>query len=370
MSYTSAQIIAALKSSNRQWQFEYQIYDVTGLYLFSADVSSCTVKNDDTADVKRTITLSMREAHAAQINFATNRIMPLVKLKMPDGGSQVWSMGYFLMTNPTQQRLGLTQIPRAITGYDLGLVLSQDKLVEAYSVGAGTYYLDGVRAVLLSANLPSTLLASSLATLPAAREWDPGTAKTGVVSDLLTAINYNPLTFDGSGNPTTNPYQDPNITAPTWAYVNGSDGVIIPDDGVNETLDLTDVPNVWVRYVSSPDANSDGEGISLRSEYINSNPASPTSTATLDRSIVDYAVVSDIADQPTLDAYTQSVAQQASQVYSVVTFSSGMIPLHTSMDVITLDWGQGPLKYKETGWSLELKAGGKMTHTVQRVVTV
>lgn len=369
-SYTYAQIVAQLQSSVRHWDFEYRVFDSTGLYRFSVSDVACNIINNDLAAIKRTATLTIKESDAARINMSTDRIQPVIKLTMPDGNLQVWPMGMFLMAAPTQTHAGLVIPPRSINAFDLGLILQDDKVVDRYTVTAGTAYVDAILVVLVSSNFNNAQIVPSASVLPADRDWDPGTTKAAIINDLLKALNYATLSFDGNGVPLAGPQPDTSTAPSLYTYNVGAQGVVIPDNGFAETLDLSGVPNVFVQFVSSPDTDGTGTPIALRSEYINSNPASPTSTVSLGRNIVDYESVTDIADQSTLDASTLSAAQQASQVFSVVEFYTGLMPIHTTADILNIDWGDGSVRYKETQWSMDLKAGAQMDHQVQRVVSV
>jgi hypothetical protein len=371
MAYTNAQILAQLQAPQRTWDFEYKIFDISGAYRGDINVESCSIANNDLADIKRTANLSIAEVDAAAINFASDRIQPLIKLRMPDAGWQIWPMGMFLMASPTQVHAGLEVVPRAITAYDLGIILREDLVTGAYTVLAGTKYTDAINAVLFSAGLPAASISPSPSLLTATKEWDPGTSKYVIVNDLLNGINYASLSFDGNGIPVAIPYLDPASAPSIYNYAIGVNGVVVPDNGISETLDLSSVSNVFVLYVNSPDTDPTGAPITLISTYTNSNPSSPTSTVSLGRNIVSYQEVTDIADQATLDAAAKAAAQSASQVYSQVEFTSGMMPIHTTADVMTVDWGSGTApKYRETEWDLDLVAGGLMTHKVRKVVSV
>jgi hypothetical protein len=140
---------------------------------------------------------------------------------------------------------------------------------------------------------------------------------------------------------------------------------ILSSAGMEEELDLFNVPNKWVVVCSNAEQ-------SLFSTYMNDNPNSPTSTVSRGRTIVDYREVTDIAAQQSLDAYVQRIAFETSQVYGKITFETAINPLHDYMDVLQLEYS--PLgikdKYVETGWTMPLKAGARMKHEVRKVVSI
>lgn len=359
--YTPAQVAAQLVAPARSWRFRYRLLNRDGLVLGAPDVSDCTVTYADLADVKRTADFTIRGGQ--DINFATERIQPLIQLRMPDGGWHEWPMGVFLMASPKQRKaLYRTPAPREVTAYDLGLVLRDDKLLDRYTVQKGNRYLDGVIETLGSAQLPTTAISGNDKVVPAAMEWPPGTTKAQVINDLLGAINYRPLQFDGNGVPRVVPYQSPADAPPVWNYDLSAASVVLP--GIDETLDLSSVANAWVLVVSQPDRAE------LRSTYVNDSTTSPTSTVNVQRRIVDYREEQDAADQATLNAKTRRLAEEASQVYAKVEWDTGMMPIHGAGDVLILDSGDGPNRYRETEWSMKLAAGEVMHHAARRVVTV
>lgn len=207
-------------------------------------------------------------------------------------------------------------------------------------------------------------LTESAATMPAAREWEPGTSKLKIVNDLLRDINYGSLYFDEEGVAQVAPYRSPADRAAEWTYADDDDSLIIPR--VDQTLDLFTVPNKWVLVVSEPDRDA------LTGTYTNDDPGSPTSTVRRGRTITDFRQEQTAPDQATLDELAARLAFTASQVYEVLEFSTGINPLHSNNDVYAIEFGSLAIneKYAEHEWSMDLEAGAEMRHKARRVVTV
>lgn len=365
MTYSSQEVIAALKASTRRWTFEYRLLDWFGNHYTTPRMVSGSIENNDLADVKRTAKFLMNREDADSVNFTTDKLQPIIKLQMPDGGWQEWPMGVFLLDSPQQKYTPRNIEAREINAFDLGLILRTDLVTDRFTISKGSSYVDQIYSLLTGAGIVNFQIAGNEAVLTNDLEWDPGTSKAVIINELLAAINYSSLSFDGNGVAVAGPYQAPSEAPSIYAYNYNDDGVVLPDPGFLETLDYSSVPNVFVLYVSNPDSTP------LRSVYINSNPNSPVSTVSRQgRQVVSFEQVNDIADQATLDAAVRKKAEEASQVFAQVEFTSGMIPLHTTADVMYLDWGNGAVKYRETLWSMDLKAGAPMTHQVRRVVQV
>lgn len=212
-------------------------------------------------------------------------------------------------------------------------------------------------------NFSSQITPSTL-TLPAAIEWEPGTSRLKIVNDLLAAINYKSATFNEEGDLVCAPYINPQDRAPEYTYSVGERSLISGD--VGQTIDLFDVPNQVVLVVSNPDTPA------LYSTAQNNNPASPTSIVNRGRIIVDYESNVDAPDQATLDAKAVSTLAGFSQVYEEVTFSTPIMPVHQDSDVYNLEIEGLAIadSYNEVEWKMPLMPGGRMSHTVRKVVTV
>jgi hypothetical protein len=50
--------------------------------------------------------------------------------------------------------------------------------------------------------------------------------------------------------------------------------------------------------------------------------------------------------------------------------STGLMPFHGVGDAVGVDYGAGLGNYREVSWSMELRAGGQMTHELRRAVTL
>lgn len=281
------------------------------------------------------------------------------------GGWAEFPLGVLLLTSPKRKAGSTGSILRDVEAYDQLRVLADDSYEDRYTVTAGTNYITAVKTVLDSAGITSNFqnLTATDKTLPADRDWDPDTSKLQIINDLLGAINYRSLWFDEAGIAVAVPYVSPAVRASEYTYRDDQDSVILP--GVEHELDLFDIPNKWVVFVSEADRPS------LKSVRTNSNPDSPTSTVSRGRNIPKRIQV-EAADQASLDAIADRFAFEASQVYEGVDFETGIMPFHSDSDVLTLEYSKLGIsaKYAETSWEFQLKAGSSMKHHIRRVVTI
>jgi hypothetical protein len=255
-------------------------------------------------------------------------------------------------------------VTRNVEAYDLGQILLDDCVTTRYTVASGANVIAEVKSLLTGAGITATNLTPSSKTLPAARDWDPGTPKLEIINDLLHAIAYDDLWFDGDGVAVAAPYVSPAQRASAYTYRDDGQSVMFPE--VEQSLDLWNVPNRWVRYVSESDV------VTMRSEYTNSSASSPTSTVSRGRTITSVASA-DAVDQASLDAIVQRAAFESSQVYEVVQLATAVMPMHAHRDVLTMTYSGMDIPaqtYEEIAWGFELKAGANMKHAIRRIVTV
>lgn len=367
--YTSSQVYDTLRGryGRREARFRYDLLNSSDVKI--GELSAITggrVSNNALAEIKRTAVFELTESQETlAINYLSDRIMPWCELKMTDGGWAKFPLGVFLLSTPKRQAGRAGEVARSIEAYDKLQILVDDKFADRYRVAAGTNYISAVSTILTGAGIGITKqnLTPTASTLPTDREWEPGMKKLQAVNDLLEACNYRSLRFDESGYAVAIPYQTPDQRPVEDVYKDDDEGIIVP--AVAETVDLFAIPNKWVLVVSQPDRAV------LTSTYTNSNAASPTSTVSRGRTIVDFRQV-DAADQTALDGLAQRLASEASQVYSTVEWESWIMPHHSDFDVYELHYTALALahKYAEIAWDFDLTAGARMCHRCRRVVAI
>jgi hypothetical protein len=361
--YTKQQVMDVLHSKKgpRTLRFRYDLLDKNNRYIrtlnnvLSGEVSMCAF-----AEIKRTARFSLKDD--GQIDFLNDRIQPFVELKMP-GGFISFPQGIFLLSTPTRKDQ-TNDVFRDVEAYGGLVILRDDKFETRYVIEAGTKYYDAVINILASAGITKYNIEYTDAVLARALEFEPGKEKLFAINELLSQINFTPIWDDVNGVFTSSYYRSPAVRAIDYTYMD--DGLSVTYQGMEEELDLFNIPNKWVVVCSN------AENEPLVSSYTNENPESPTSTVNRSRMIVDYREVQDIADQASLDAYVQRIAFEASQVYGKITFETAIMPMHDYADVLEIDYS--PLnikgKYSETSWSMPLAVGAKMKHEVRKVVTI
>jgi hypothetical protein len=245
------------------------------------------------------------------------------------------------------------------------LILLEDKFDTRYRILKDTNYITAIIQIINSAGITKINIPYIDAKIKTDKEFEIGTSKLEAVNYLLQEINYTSIWVDELGNFTANPYILPNDREAEYVYRNDEMSIIRPDTSTEE-IDLFSVPNKWIVVATNPETEP------LIGKYTNDNGVSPTSTTSRRRTIVDYREVDDIASQSILDEYVRRIAYEASNVYGKFIFETAIMPHHTYMDCLYCEHtGLGVNnKYIETSWEIELKSGGKMSHSARRVIQI
>ena len=365
--YTKEQVMDQLhgtSGSRGLVKFRCELLSKDDVKLGELTAGSGRVALDSLAEIKRTAAFQVTEQEGQDIDWLNDRIRPVFCLQMPDGGFTEWPLGVFLLSSPTRADEN-RKIKRSIEAYDNSLTLKEDRFTDRYKIDVGTKYTEAITTILNGAGIWKINITAHTGTLSTDKEFEIGTTKLQAVNQLLAEINYTSVWVDENGYFTAKPYQLPVNREVEYEYRDDDLSIIHP--GANEELDLFSVPNQWVRYVSNPDKT-----VTLRSVYTNELSTSPTSTANRGRTIVDIAAVDDIYDQTTLDEYTQRKAYEASQVYGRFDFSTALMPHHSFLDCLFVEHTAYGISYKyiETGWSMDLQAGGRQVHSCRRVIQI
>jgi len=363
--YTPDRIMEALKAktATRVLAFRYDLLDSTEKFkkaLYCVEDSSSIAYNA-LADIKRTASFSLKKDD--DIDFVSDRIQAFVRLRMPDKNFVEWPVGIFLLSSPEQQDRN-DEIFYKVEAYDGLQVLIDDKFEDRYTIASGTAYTIAIKTILSGAGITKVNIENSTLTLSTYKEFDPGTTKLAAINWLLSKINFISLYVDVNGYYTSRKYIAPANRSIDITYAD--DELSILCNSLVYKMDLFNVPNKFVRYTSN------AETTSLRSVYTNTNADSPLSTVSRGRTILDIQSVDDIANQTTLDEYTERIASEASQVYGYITCETAIVPMHEHGNIVRIESSLHSIfeNFTETGWSYQLKAGARMKHSLRRLISV
>lgn len=355
--YSEREVLKALRS-HRTVSYRYELLDKNDRPIGDVTASG-SISFDSNSAIKRVASLSITEGK--EVDYLSDRIKPYMRLKVA-GKMLEFPMGVFLMSSPSRQADAIS-ISKNVECYDKTQILSDDKFDTRHLIRAGENYINAVATIIASAGITNYRLEASSLTLRTDIEFALGTSKLLAINQLLKAINYNELWADSYGCIRATQYQQPEGRKIDIYYVPGKESIVVP--GGEELLDTFQAPNKIIRYLENAESEC------IKAMVINSDPASKLSTVSRGRTIVDIEAVDDIADQATLEAYTQRVAAEK-KIYQQVIFSSAVMPHHEFLDCLYLRNKELDVsgKFIETAWSIDMSVGGTMTHTCRKAVSI
>lgn len=354
--YSESEVFDLLRS-DRTVYYRYDLLSRNDIPIGNVTATG-TINCDATATIKRVASLNIKEAN--DIDFLNEKIKPYMCLETSRGMLQ-FPLGVFLMSSPS--RTGGTS-EREVDCYDKTQILCDDKFTSRYRIPKGTNYVAAVGTILQSAGIVQYYIDASPLETAKDIEYAVGTRKIDAINQLLTAINYNELYVDALGQFHAERYKAPDVRLADCYYATDRKSIVM--SGASEYMDAFSVPNTIVRYLEDAD-----RPIPLISTAVNTDAKSALSTISRGRVIVDAEPVDDIADQATLDAYTQRLLAE-SKLYQQVIFKTANMPHHSVNDCLFLANKDLNIagKYIETSWSMELVTGGIMTHTCMKAVSL
>lgn len=312
--------------------------------------SPAKIENLSNRTMYRTLTNFNLDANEqADLVSASARVRP--RLVLQNGES--FSLGVFLFGDATR--------PRRSWGQELAGTLVDQRYILAQSVGRSVGYDAGTDIVAAATALAQEVITGTITATPSTVTlsqplgWKIEDARVKIIEDLMLLIGYLPPYFDNNGSLVLRPVPAAPFSASVPAYEAG--GRIVKDS-IIETDDLLKAPNRYIAIESGASASPITGTYDL--------PASaPNSITARGFAVVKTLIVQGLADAGAAANAAQAAANSDINQFRQVQFESTHDPRHDTFDVISL---LGDL-YREVGWSVDLRAGGRMHHNLRRVYT-
>lgn len=363
--YTKQEVMEALhgKRGKRHIDFRFDLLDENdkkiGDITHLVEAESSTVSMDSEAEIHRTA--NFRLLDTGEIDFLKERIRPWAILDMGNGYVS-FPLGVFLLSSPKKEYVGDMHY-RNVDAYDKLLVLVDDGFTTRVVADEGEIVTDFIVGLLQDAGIAKINIEQSDKTFPTWLDWGPDTSRLEIINELLEIINYEKLHVNENGYFVSRPYQTPERKVIEYTYKTDNLSVIAP--GANIEQDFFNVANQFVGVVSEPDR------VPLTYTYENMNEDSPTSIPRRGRVITKY-IDSDSVDLETLRGEVEKVAYEDSQVASVMTFETAIMPIHSYNDILQVRHNKLGIdgRFQEISWSMPLSSSGTMSHTVKEIISV
>ena len=305
---------------------------------------------------------SLYEQVPERIVWEDTKIIPYMRVQMPDGVWVEYPLGEFFPSTPSR-KLKNGQVVRSIDLYDDSIKLMDWKFERPYKIAKGTSYDTAIKLLMDIGGADKQNIERIGKVTEVDIVYDGGTSFMDAINDLLKRVTYVPLFVDSRGFFTSFKYFKPTQKSPDFEFYDDEYSIIF--DGIEEELDMFRVPNKFVLVHSNPSKND-----VWRSVIKNTDPDSPTSIPRVGRIIVDYEEVSEVQSQQELQNMNEKRSFEKSQVYGRLMFSSALVPNFEVLD--TISFGNTDLnisdKFLVVKYDMDLKVGGQMKFEVRKVV--
>ena len=294
---------------------------------------------------------------AEDVDWLTDEIRPVMVI---DGTEH--HLGIFLPANVSETETD-TSNRVSIDAYDRGWIVKDHRTEYTLFFPAGSNYLSVVGSVLAECGITLISMVPTDETLAEDRaDWDVGTSSLDIVNQLLAEINYEELYFDPDGVAVLEPKSTPSANNVEHILDEASvESLMIP--GIQKTTDFHSAPNVFICVCSNADKDS-----AMVAVAENTNPQSPLSIARRGRRISRLVNVDNIASQEELQMYADRMVTDSLLKGEVLSVTTCLLPGYGVGDIVALRYGGISSICKEKRWSMDLKPGGRMSHTLERVV--
>ena len=339
-------------------------------FLYPISAPSLTCKSD--GEIKLSLRGEFRadaydaRGHVVDVDWLSDEIKPELII---DGKEH--SLG---VLSPSTVTVGKSSTSESVNieAYDRCWIVRDTKIENILHLAQGAKYTDAIEQRLTASGIGAIITAPSSAVLAEDREdWDVGTSNLTIVNDLLSEINYKQLYFNADGVAVLEPKA--NLAVANIKHILSTKkqdirdpktiGIIPMSLSIESTTDVYSAPNVFVCTCANPDKS----GIMIASAE-NTNPQSPLSTLRRGRRIVDFENVNNIASQEELQNYADQKRNRSMITGEVISCETLLCPGFGVDDITAIQTDDLNDLCVETEWEMELRTGGKMHHTLERVV--
>lgn len=353
----------------RTLDFKYQVLRGGAFYgLLRAPEGAGRLRMSDAADIKTSLsgtfapTVTDVDGNALEPDWLSDEIQPVMTV---DGTE--YKLGIYAPATVTPQETeGVKTL--WIEAYDRCWRVLDTYATSSVYFASGTKYLDAIEQLLSSSGISLVLKTETDATFPEAREdWPVGTSYLKIINELLAEISYNPLYFNAEGVAVLEPASVP--SAENIEHILSDD----PEPGeeqidrmlpsISRETDIYQAANVFVCVCSNADKSGP-----LTATAENTNPQSPLSTVRRGRRIMKVTSVNNVADQAALQAYADKLRDESMMSGETIRVATALLPGWGVADVVGIRYGDLNAVCVEHSWDMDLRPGGNMTHTLERVV--
>lgn len=304
-----------------------------------------TMSHNAASTISRTVSMNLGVSDTENINPLTERVdiymtfpgveYPLGRFVYTDESKQLWTSGSLGSMSLVDQMFVVDQpLTQGYNAYGKSSMAAIQDVMSAY---------------------PSFRLSMEASSYQSAESWGIGASRGSVLQSLALSGDYFSPWFGNDGNLHFIRSFDPATRIPDFDWDSNR---VVMRAGITDTSDILTAPNRFI-VISNNAANSRSAVVGTAEVPI----SAPHSIANRGFAITQVSNLQ-LYDATQAQAVAENLAQRQT-VFERVQMSTAPDPRHDSYNVIR--W-QGSL-WLEIAWSLQLSAGGKMTHTLRKSYT-
>lgn len=317
-----------------------------------------SLSHDTTTTIKRQLSLSLGPSDTAAIDTIKHRIAPV--LIAADGSE--WPLGRYMFSTNLRNVTDVGRLGQPAL-MDEAFIMDQPRssaFPRAVSSASSTSaQLQDINDLVFSLMQDFPTVSHQFDTTPYATTstWAFGTTSWQVLSDLALLGGFFSPWMDNDGQARLIQSFDPARAVP---LIDWDRYFHVYSDGVTEEDDLLTAANRFIIVANSTNAGTTNGPVTGTYDVPSTAPYSITNRGFVVPEILQIQIES--------EAQAQAIADSigiASTVYERTTMTTFPDPRHDSYDVIR--W-QGA-NWLELSWSMDMIAGGNMTHTLRKTYT-
>lgn len=301
-----------------------------------------------------------------EVDWVSDEIEPILTIDGID-----YSLGVFM---PAKVTVNKTEAVKTVNiqAFDRCWRLRDSKVETSLYLASGTSYVENIVNLLTATGITNVIKTESDAVLTEAREdWKTGTSYLTIINQLLSEINYKQLWFDHYGTAIVEPRMLPTAENITHVFTDKQPNPLNSKEvsairilpSLSRETDIYSTPNVFICVCSNADKSA-----GMRAMAENRNPQSPLSISRRGRRIVSVVNLPNIASQSALQTYANNLLSESMIGGEIITIETSLLTGFNVDEVVAITSDEVSGICIERAWSMELVAGGKMTHTLERVV--
>lgn len=317
---------------------------------------SRSIRMDDTSAIKTSFSGDFLYPEA-QVNWLADEIRPTIII---DGTP--FPLGTYLPASVREMENETTAYLH-LEAYDRGWRVRDSYTEQLLQIPAGTNYILAIEQLLTACGISLISATKTTAVLTEDRaDWNLGTSLLDIVNQLLGEINYNELWFDQDGVAILEPASVPSA-ANIEHTLDDTNVKTLMLPQISKEMDIYSAPNVIICICSNADKNGP-----MVATAENTNPQSPLSIQRRGRRIARVVQVSNIASQEELQAYADRLRNETMITGETIDVETALLPGFGVDDITSIRYGELFAVCKERAYTMDLRAGGLMRHSLEKVV--